>query len=887
LRDQEHRFVAKRLLKDATDMMDQLEKRLKETAEVAAPLASDKAEDFAGAMYLQHVADALKAHMKTTQKSSKVIFDEMSEQKDSVVVERFVSFVGELPGVKASEDDGLSEEQLKAAYDCLKGREEQLSERAFLDQLRTKFICASVVSITDELKLKEGKTVRKLELNEIVEALEEPVKDETVDLMRVKVKAEKDDKEGYITLAGNQGTRYLEPYSPFAACKKVVELRLKQLADKAREVGKYIEQKGEELKSVRTGPLAETKSELLQMRPRVSKVKAEHEELKKRVAQADKKQAECMEAERRRRKEAADRRAAAALTCEAEQMVSSCQETVEEAVSAAKALEDTRGSEEENPIAAIAKVERVLEAALQGVDAAGVKIKAGMDEIKAATEGPLKDARATLIKLKVRVGALESKCKAQQLGLQRARKQVASDAHEAVTRALQLFVRKAGKRPDEVFTELSQGGQEVPVDELRKFVGGIPDHGLKAAQLELGLERYAGGVTRLTLLELLQEFKRCVKDIAITTAFEVKDSKTLRKLAVGELIEVLEADRADKDGIARVRCRALSDQKEGWATLRGNQGTAYMVKAAKPYYWCQEDVVLQSAFASSSSEQSEVRKLQAGEVVEVLEGPRKEPDVELQRVKVKAKKDGKSGWATLTDPQGTELLEPSKLLVCRQSIAITTNFDIAAGKAIRKLDVGETLEVLEGPSEDGKRSLSRFRARASLDGKEGWVTMRGNQGTAYTEESENLRVCKRSLPLEGRLAGGSPLVRRLEVGEVVEVIEGPKSNTKEGVDRLRGRSLADSAEGWLTLSGGSLLRWSPQYKCTQTTVLNDKLDIKQAKTLRKLEVGELIEALETPVPEKAAGVMRVRMRAEKDGALGFATVSGNRGTVFLKPVLDE
>ncbi|CAK0797248.1 unnamed protein product [Prorocentrum cordatum] len=585
LRDQEHRFVAKRLLKDATDMMDQLEKRLKETAEVAAPLASDKAEDFAGAMYLQHVADALKAHMKTTQKSSKVIFDEMSEQKDSVVVERFVSFVGELPGVKASEDDGLSEEQLKAAYDCLKGREEQLSERAFLDQLRTKFICASVVSITDELKLKEGKTVRKLELNEIVEALEEPVKDETVDLMRVKVKAEKDDKEGYITLAGNQGTRYLEPYSPFAACKKVVELRLKQLADKAREVGKYIEQKGEELKSVRTGPLAETKSELLQMRPRVSKVKAEHEELKKRVAQADKKQAECMEAERRRRKEAADRRAAAALTCEAEQMVSSCQETVEEAVSAAKALEDTRGSEEENPIAAIAKVERVLEAALQGVDAAGVKIKAGMDEIKAATEGPLKDARATLIKLKVRVGALESKCKAQQLGLQRARKQVASDAHEAVTRALQLFVRKAGKRPDEVFTELSQGGQEVPVDELRKFVGGIPDHGLKAAQLELGLERYAGGVTRLTLLELLQEFKRCVKDIAITTAFEVKDSKTLRKLAVGELIEVLEADRADKDGIARVRCRALSDQKEGWATLRGNQGTAYMVKAAKPYPW--------------------------------------------------------------------------------------------------------------------------------------------------------------------------------------------------------------------------------------------------------------------------------------------------------------
>ncbi|CAK0902536.1 unnamed protein product [Prorocentrum cordatum] len=636
------------------------------------------------------------------------------------------------------------------------------------------------------------------------------------------------------------------------------------------------------------------------MRPRVGRVRAEHEALKQKVAQAEKRQAECMEAERRRRRDAADERAAAAVTSEAERVVSACQEAVEAALAAARGLEATRGSEEEDPVAAMAGAEQVedpvaamaraekdIEVALQGVDEAGSKIKASMDGLKAAADGPLKEARAVLVKLKVRVGALESKCRAQQLGLQRARKQAASDAHAAVAGAMQLHIRKAGRKPDEVFAELSKGGQDVPLEELRRFVSGIPDHGLRAAQLDLGLEGYAGGVTRLTLLEMLQEFRRCVKDIAITTAFEVKDSKTIRKLAVGELVEVIEADKADKDGIARVRCRAISDQKEGWATLRGNQGTAYMVKAAKPYYWCQEEVALQSAFASSSSEQSEVRTLQAGEVVEVLEGPRREPDVELQRVRIKAKKDGKSGWATLTDPHGTVLLEPSKLLVCRQSIAITTNFDIATGKAIRKLDVGETLEVLEGPTEDDKRSLSRIRARASLDGKEGWVTMRGNQGTDYTEESENLRVCKESLVLEAKLAAGSSAIRTLEAGEVVEVVEGPKSDTRQGLSRLRGRSLADSAEGWLTLSGSSLLRWSPQYKCALSTVLNDRLDIKEAKIVRKLEAGELIEALETPVPEKAAGVMRVRMRAEKDGAVGFATVSGNRGTVFLKPVLDE
>ncbi|CAK0902538.1 unnamed protein product [Prorocentrum cordatum] len=238
LRDQEHRFVATRLLKDATDIMDQLDKKLKEALELAAPLASDRVEDFAGSVFLQHAVDVLRAHMKTTQKSPKAVFDEMSEGAELVGAERFSSFLGGLPEAAAPEGEGLSEEQLGAAYSCLKGKEEGLSERAFVDHLRTKFICASVVSITDVLPLKEGKTVRKLELNEIVEALEEPVKEESVGLMRMKVRAEKDEKEGYVTLSGNQGTRYLEPYSPFAACQKVVELRLKQLADSARDAGR-------------------------------------------------------------------------------------------------------------------------------------------------------------------------------------------------------------------------------------------------------------------------------------------------------------------------------------------------------------------------------------------------------------------------------------------------------------------------------------------------------------------------------------------------------------------------------------------------------------------------------------------------------------------------
>ena len=45
-------------------------------------------------------------------------------------------------------------------------------------------------------------------------------------LMRVKVRAEKDEKEGYVTVAGNQGTVFLEPYTAYAALQKSPELRV-------------------------------------------------------------------------------------------------------------------------------------------------------------------------------------------------------------------------------------------------------------------------------------------------------------------------------------------------------------------------------------------------------------------------------------------------------------------------------------------------------------------------------------------------------------------------------------------------------------------------------------------------------------------------------------
>jgi len=167
------------------------------------------------------------------------------------------------------------------------------------------------------------------------------------------------------------------------------------------------------------------------------------------------------------------------------------------------------------------------------------------------------------------------------------------------------------------------------------------------------------------------------------------------------------------------------------------------------------------------------------------------------------------------------------------------------------------------------------------------LTIKGNQGTAYVEETDKHYICKHSVGLDKKFETGSANIRTIEEGEAVEVLEGPKTETKEGDNRMRCRLLSDASEGWFTLTGKNVSAWAPTYQCSQNTVLQDGLDMKESKTLRKLEVGEKVEAVEVPVKEKTAGIMRVRVRAEKDGITGFATIKGNQGTVLLKPMLSE
>jgi len=137
-----------------------------------------------------------------------------------------------------------------------------------------------------------------------------------------------------------------------------------------------------------------------------------------------------------------------------------------------------------------------------------------------------------------------------------------------------------------------------------------------------------------------------------------------------------------------------------------------------------------------------VRRLEPGEVVEVLQGPMVEESVGLMRVQAKAMNDGTEGWITISGNQGTVFLEEGGGLfrVLKETI-LTEDFNLTAGKdtsrklkdLTRKVREGEILEVWEWPLKEEESGLTRMRAKVKSDGAVGWVTTLGNQGAVFAE----------------------------------------------------------------------------------------------------------------------------------------------------------
>jgi len=157
-------------------------------------------------------------------------------------------------------------------------------------------------------------------------------------------------------------------------------------------------------------------------------------------------------------------------------------------------------------------------------------------------------------------------------------------------------------------------------------------------------------------------------------------------------------------------------------------------------------VVKTTAITDNKSVQdgTPIRRLEVGEVVEALHGPVLEGSVDVKRVLGRALSDSTEGWITRSGNLGTAFLKEggSTFRVLEETV-ITDGFDFSNNSfqditIIRettcKLNVGETLHLIEWPRKDTATGLVRMKARVKSDGSEGWVTTVGNQGTVYVKQ---------------------------------------------------------------------------------------------------------------------------------------------------------
>jgi len=138
--------------------------------------------------------------------------------------------------------------------------------------------------------------------------------------------------------------------------------------------------------------------------------------------------------------------------------------------------------------------------------------------------------------------------------------------------------------------------------------------------------------------------------------------------------------------------------------------------------------------------------------------------------------------------------------------------EVAAGSdAVRQLDKGEVVEVVEAAVEEGK--LKRVKVVAIKDGAEGYATVSDDAGKVFLREGGKIfKVVKETImtagfdleddaPKEQAPAEKKVATRKLKVGEVVEVREYPKKEEKSGLTRMKCKAKTDGRIGWVTSVG--------------------------------------------------------------------------------------
>lgn len=183
---------------------------------------------------------------------------------------------------------------------------------------------------------------------------------------------------------------------------------------------------------------------------------------------------------------------------------------------------------------------------------------------------------------------------------------------------------------------------ELSEDELKRVFEFIDEDG-------------SGTLSREAFNEMSTHYMKVIKDTAMTSTMGIAGGKALRKLAPKEIVHVLKGPMKDEGTkVSRIFCKALKDNLEGWVSVAGNQGTAFLADSTACY-----KVIKKCSMTDSFEKTEDGSVLSPGLILEVREPPRKDEESGLMRMKGRVKgqpaKSG-TGYVTISDKKGKVFL---------------------------------------------------------------------------------------------------------------------------------------------------------------------------------------------------------------------------------------
>eukprot|EP00930_Biecheleria_cincta_P057709 TRINITY_DN4359_c0_g2_i1.p1 TRINITY_DN4359_c0_g2~~TRINITY_DN4359_c0_g2_i1.p1 ORF type:complete len:2005 (+),score=603.41 TRINITY_DN4359_c0_g2_i1:55-6069(+) len=880
--EQEHKFLGKRVIKEAAEIVASLDAEVKAAEEACAPLVEGGATEFLVSSSLKTVAAALREHMAKESKDIAALFKEAAGGEGSIAKEAFLAYLQKLPETIAHPEVEFTEERREALFKMVDATGEgSISEKAFRDMFKQTFICVTGISMTDVLQVSASKTTCKVEAKEVLEALGEVSKDEATGVERVEAKILSSGETGFVTVKGNQGTTYLEEVSPFndfcAKIDKTLEERLANLKKASSELHTKI---NEIAAAGSSAPLTEAREELNKLRPEASAKVNAIQGFKAKVVAAKKEFKSKEAAEKNAHIERQERKEAEAITSEAITALEAAEALATKAVDVAEPMLSLKEEDVKNfatPASLLEEVEKLVPEAIEALNQAKSVAQEQHKKLAKASKGPMLDAKREVQKMVTKAESVSKKCNTT---LQAVKKACASLV-EVVTGKASTGLRDAVRQPDasidKLFDELAAGSDKISEEAFCSRLLSLPGLDLQPEHAKLISRNIeVGGISKRSLLSFVQKYYVVSTGIAITTEFDVGKGKSIRKLEPEELIEVVEGPVIDdKTALARVKGKSLLDSTEGWITIKGNQGSVFLKEVEKPVYVVTSTEQVRLTPEAKAGTET-VRSLKPGEVLEMLAGPQKETFEPSLKAKGKALSDSAVGWFDIRDKEGTIFAEAEgKFYTCTSSVAMTDNLDIKDCNVVKKLAVGELFAVEEGPVDEPGSGVSRVKGKSCEDDKVGWITIKGNAGTVYAKASVKHYAVVKEIPLRKEKTADAETVRQLVEGEVLNVLEGPKSETHQPVMRVKVKASSDGAIGWVSTGASIVKRWNGNYKCSAATPLQSACKADGAELLRELAASEVLELQDGPVAE--GDEMRIKVKAKKDGLIGWATLIDSTG----------